>query len=805
MKKILTIICILSVVFNTDLLGQKTSEKETKKGSLSGVIINDESNQGLEFATISVYDKEESSLVAGGISKTKGKFKISVPYGTFNIKVEFIGFTPSLIENIVVNKDKPNIDLGTISIASSGTDLTEVEVRAEKSTVQLTLDKKVFNVGKDLLVGGGNATDVLDNVPSVTVDIDGNVNLRGNPNVNILIDGKPSQLKGANFLQSLPANMIDKVEVITNPSASYDAEGLTGIINIVLKKQKGKGLKGSFDLDLGIPTLVGVGANLSYRKNKINLFANYGLSFRKYQATGYSEDTFFFEDELPSSFTNRRIEMDLGGLTNNFKFGSDFYLNEKNILNASITLQTIRSSNSRSNFYEDFDSYKEKISNELRTDEEEEKGYTFENSLSYKKLFDKKDQNLSVILSWSDYTGDENSDINEQLTDDKRNPIADPSVFQSSNNKESNRTFLFQSDYIHPISKKGKVEFGLKTTFREIKNDYEVAELDGAVWKTIENFSNEFIYDEKIYAAYGKLSNKIGKFGYQLGLRSELTDLKTELIETNEINDREPFLNFFPSVHLTYDLPKSNSIQLSYSRRIGRAYFEHLNPFIHLVDDRNIRRGNPNLNPMYTNSFEISHIKNWDKTTLSSAVYYLRTKDVVNKLSQYDFENNFVTSIPYNLAERDAYGLEFSISTKIKKWWRLNASADFFRQITNGYAIDSDFSADTYTWTGRVMNKMTIWNNIIMQTTFSYRAPKLNTQGKVKSISVLSIGFSKDILKDKGTVTFKINDLFNSRVNRFEKFIPNRSTIGEVQRRPRSFIVEFNYRLNQKKKRRGRR
>ncbi|MFT7606921.1 MAG: ferric enterobactin receptor, partial [Saprospiraceae bacterium] len=738
----------------------------------------------------------------GNVTDLDGKFSIETTADAY-AKVEFIAFHPKIINDIPFEKGIPTIDLGTIKLESDAEVLAEVEVVAEKSQMQLSLDKRVFNVGKDLASKGGTAEDILDNVPSVSVDIDGGVSLRGSAGVRILIDGKPSGLVGAdnaNGLRSIPANMIDRVEVITNPSARYEAEGMAGIINIVLKKNQNKGLNGSFDLTVGYPETYGAAINLNFRKKNLNFFVNYGLQYRTGPGGGfvyqesYVGDTTFISDQKRTR--NR------SGLSNNVRFGADYFFSPKSTLTTGMNYKVGRdNNNSEVKYFDYLNNLNNLTGYTLRTDDETEDESNLEYFITHTHKFKKKGQELITDVRYSNKSEVESSDFVESYFNGELNSSGVPNLLQRSRNDEGNGSLEIQVDYVHPINKDGKVELGYRSSFRDITNDYLVEEFGDVTWTPLEGLSNNFIYNENIHSLYGIYGNKIKKFSYQIGIRAEATDLKTELEQTNQLNDTL-YIGLFPSVFLGYEAGGQNSFQISYSKRLRRPRFWDLNPFFTYSDARNFFSGNPAIGPENTDSYELSHIKYWDKASLTSAIYYRHSTGVIERITTFKPDGTTITT-PQNLNNRDDFGFEFTYNVEPFKWWRINGNFNFFRSITDGGNLGESFQADTYSWMTRVTSLTTVLKNIDIQVRGNYRAPVETTQGRNKAMYSFDLGASKDIFNKKATITLSVRDIFNSRKRIFTTVGDNFYRGGEFQWRARVTTLAFNYRLNQKKKRGG--
>lgn len=779
---------------------------DVEQGLIKGIVVDASSQQALDYATITLFSVKDSMMVGGTVTDASGVFSLEVTPGKYYVIVGFIAYKDVVIEDITVAKNNSTIDLGVISLQAEAAVLAEIEVRAEKSQMQLSLDKKIFNVGKDLANTGGNAADVLDNVPSVTVDVEGNVSLRGSGGVRILVNGKPSGLVGisnSDGLRNIPANLIERIEVITNPSARYEAEGMAGIINIILKKDKRNGINGSFDITTGIPHNHGLAATLNYRREWLNLFASYGINYLKSPGKGNLYQEFFDTNEfgpdtlfLLQQFQNR----DRSGFSNNIRFGSDIFFSESSTLTASFNYRPSRDDNFSELQYHDYlfnlDSPTEIT---IRQDDEREDEYNLEYSLNWRKRFNGKDHELLAEARYQDNLETEQSEITESYftPELEKTDIAD--LQQRSYNQEGEKMLILQVDYVRPINAEGKFELGFRSSFRDIANDFDVEEVEDGQWIFLPGFTNEFLYNEDIHAAYAIFGNKYGRFSVQMGLRAEYSDIRTELLQTNEVNPRDYF-NLFPSGHLNYELPAQNALQISYSRRINRPNFWSLNPFFSFSDPRNFFSGNPNLNPEFTNSLELSHIKYWDDASLTSSVYFRHTEGITERIRTVDADGNTFTR-PVNLSTQQSWGAESTFSVSPTKWWSFDGNINVFYAVTEGVFQDQTFDAEALSMFGRLTSKIKLWKKVDSQLRLNYRAPRNTPQGTDKSMTHLDLAFSKDILANKGTLTLSLTDVFNSRRRRYIYEGPNFYSEGDFQwRRGQGVILTLSYRLNQEQK-----
>lgn len=780
------------------------------KGLVKGQIIDASTGAPLEYTTVSVYALPDSNLVTGGITDGEGIFSIELKTGRYYLEVAYISYQRLETKPFEIARGRMSADLGKIAMQPDATTLEQVEVRAEKSRMQMSLDKRVFNVGKDLANLGGSATDVLDNVPSVTVDVEGNVSLRGSGGVRILINGRPSSLVGVgdtDGLRNIPANLIERVEVITNPSARYEAEGMAGIINIILKKEKRKGWNGSVDITGGYPEQAGLAINTNYRVKKWNFFANYGLTYRQspgsgsryqevYDTNEFGPDTTFIQD-----LTRERTR---GGWDNNIRVGTDYSFSETSTLTANFTYSVEDGDNISEITYRDFiNSLDNPTGISTRTDNEREEEADLEYVMTYRKEFKGKGHQFTTDIRYQDSEELETSTIREAYFTPEFEETGASELEQRSSNLELQKQLIWQADYVRPFAEEGKFEVGLRAGLRDIETNFQVDEFGLTGWENLPEFTNNFLFDEDVYAAYTSIGNKYGDFSFQAGLRAEYTEMITELVATEQINPREYF-NLFPSVFLGYDLGESgNSMQVSYSRRINRPNFWSLNPFFSFSDARNIFTGNPNLDPEFTDSYEINYLKYWDNASMTAGVFYRFTTGKTERIQRVNSEGITFTQ-PENLATEDAYGVDVTFSVSPTKWWDLDGNVNFFRSIISGTTESGeDLGADAITSFGRLTSQITLWDELNTQVRFNYRAPRNDPQGRDKAMYHMDLTLSKDILEKKGTLTFSVSDVFNSRRWRYVNEGTGFYSEGDFQWRARQARLTFSYRINQQKKRRG--
>jgi outer membrane receptor protein involved in Fe transport len=698
--------------------------------------------------------------------------------------------------------------------------LGEVTVIAERTTVEIKLDKKIYNVGKDLTVRGGTVSDVLDNVPSVSVDVEGNVALRGNDDVRILINGKPSGLVGLNSteaLRQLPAEAIERVEVITSPSARYDSEGSAGILNIILRRSKLQGLNGAFTVNGGYPLQAGVSGNINYRTGDVNIFNTTSYNYRETPGNALNETEFFNGDE-PSTFLEEKRDFDRIRKGYSTNTGIEWYVNETSSLTATLVYRDSDNESNTFNLTERFDANNNLLETTIRKDPELEDDKTIQYALSYDKQFNGNSQHkLTFDFQYEDSRELERSIININGFDGE-NVVTD----------ENQNRLLLQADYVQPIKETGQFEFGYRGEFFDLLTDYlvETSFDQGETFEVNTDQSNILDFKQQVNAFYSQYGNKIGeKFSYLLGLRYEGTRITIDQITSSDF-DKKEYHQLFPTVNLAFELSEDENITLGYNRRIRRPRSRWINPFPSRSSPVNLFQGNPDLDPSTSNAFDVGYFKKFGKLSLTTSVYFQSSKDAFNfvALETDDFYNfttletinindpNFdqidleqwvrvLRRTPINLATNERYGMEFTLTYRPTKKWNLNGNFNLFNSSTRGDFEGQNFDADNLSWFVRLNNKYTLPGNIDWQTRLFYRGPSETAQSKNKGIFSTDLAFSKDLFKDKASIAFNIRDVFNSRKRRSDNFTDTFNNYGEFQRRVRSFNLAFTYRFNQKKKR----
>ncbi len=797
---------LISCLFLTTFLFSQTPSTE-KQITLKGKVVDEVTKQPLEYATI-ILKNTKTQKISGGITDEKGLFSVQTPAGNYSISIEFISFKPIKIAAQNLTADK---NLGTFQLKDDTNSLDEVVIIAEKTTVDIRLDKKVFNIGKDLSIRGGNASDVLGNVPSVQVDVEGNVSLRGNDNVTILIDGRPSALvgiNGAEALRQIPAEAIERVEVITSPSARYDAEGTAGILNIILRKNQLKGFNGSIQLDLGIPERYGSALNFNLRSKKWNFFTNTGFRYNAVPGNAFNSNI-DLSQTLPNAKVEERRKFERLGRSLFTSFGTEYSINNNSSIVANIIYNIGNDDDVNTNTINRFNSSGNlnQVTSRVENESEDEKRVQY--TLDYINNFDGKGKRLSASFQYSSENEDALSNISE--TETTQNILNDlEKVIQNQN--EDN--VLLQIDYVYPVGENIQYEVGYRGNYRNIYNDFyfeERLEFPNGPLVPDAGLNNAFGYKELVNATYFQYGQKFNKISLLGGLRYEYTSVEIDQFTSVSENTKN-YGNLFPTVNIGIETKEGENVTIGYNRRIRRPRGRYLNPFPSRSSATNIFRGNVDLNPVFTDAFDIGFLKRWEKFTLSTSAYYNISKDnwetIIQKTDQLTENGNdaIFERYPINLSTSERIGFEFTLSYKPFKFWNINSDFNLFNVTTEGDYKNPDtdlvtnFDFKNTSYFIRLNQKISLPGKTDIQINSNYSGPSQNAQFKNKGILSMDFAASKEILKEKATINFNISDVFNSRKRQSTLFIENDTEqYSEFQWRERQISVSFIYRFNQTK------
>lgn len=726
-------------------------------GSISGKIM-DENGQPLTGASVALYDTSKSNVITGASSNQNGDFSIEAQPGSYLLEVTFVSYK-SYSQTLNVRSGEES-DIGQIRMQPTSQSMSELYVRAERSEMQMNFDKRVFQVGEDITSLGGSAIEVLNNVPSLSTDIDGNLSLRGNQSVRVLINGKPSSMVSGDVdaLRSIPASMIKEVEIITNPSSKYAAEGSAGIINIILKKEERRGINGSVSAGTGLPQEYEGSTNLNYRVNDVNFFFNGGLDHRTEPESGSSFQRFSGPDT--TYMYSERTDANESELDGDLRLGADFYLSKNEVFTASAYFSTEEAINDEDISYTDFEytpgAFTGDVIEEIFRDNREvanEKDLDF--NLDYENKIDGDEHKLAADASFDISRESADNNIRETVQQGASDPL-----FQRIADGEEEMDLRVNAEYVRPLGENGRLETGIRSNTEWSDNTYGVEERQNGTWVSLPAFNDNFLYLENVNAAYATLGTEWGSFSGQLGVRLENTRIRTEVKSTGNVNDQN-YVNLFPSVFLNYSFNEQQSVQISYSRRLSRPRSRELIPFVDFDDPRSQFTGNPNLTPEFSNSYEAGYLHYWKTGSLLTSFYYRYRTDVTERITEQ--EQGVIRIFPINLATEEAWGVEFSADQKIAGALSINANANLFRSNSDGSYLGQIFSNKAEIFQGRMRLRWDIFQNWKYQASLRYRGPRKTTQGSREGMTMVDTGFSREFLDGKALLSLNVRDLLDSQ------------------------------------------
>ncbi|MCC3156649.1 TonB-dependent receptor [Hymenobacter sp. 15J16-1T3B] len=779
-------------------------------GTVSGSLLDAATGQPVPFANVLLLRAADSAVVTGAATGETGRFVIGpVAAGSYRLRATVLGYRP-LRRLLSVSSTEP-LALGALRLTASTTQLGAVTVTGEKAVVQESLDKKVVNVAKDLTSVGGTAVNVLQNVPSVAVDQNGTVSLRGTPNVTIYVDGKPTGAAGGGRsvnLEQIPASQIEAVEVMTNPSARYDAEGGGGIINIILKKPRQDGFNGQAAATAGTGDKYNTSLNLNQRRGPLNYFGSYD----------------FRQDHLRNHYTTRQLSATadrstlawleyrnrVGSQTHALRLGLDYALSPEQTLTVSAAPRRNTVRTPEEQFGALVTTFRPAGQPERTEDTEVySRNYTRSQAtaadfaLDYRRTWARhKRRELSGAAIFTPVRG-------EQQVQQHQHPELPTGLLQQQRTTFAIDQGAAQLDYVHPLGDKRRAEAGLKTTYRGTDGtlDFRQADDQGEL-RPLERLSSRYRYREVIPAAYAQWQDEPGKLSYQLGLRAEYTRTTGQLRTTGEAFARAYF-NLFPSLTLARTLPHEQRLQLGYSRRINRPELPLLLPFPNYSDPRNYRVGNIRLRPETLHVLELGHQKSWGPATLTSTAFFRQTNDAIQRFRTVDTaatrlneqgaqatQNAAITRTSYaNVGHNRSYGLELSLNWPVAKWWRLALNGSGFRNEVSSL-LHSEADNRNWAWSGRLNTTVTPLKRLDVQLTGTYRSRQVGAlAGSLGPIYFVEAALKKDVLKDRGSISLRVADVFNTQVLRVQAYSPGLDFNLRIKRETRIGYLGFTYRF----------
>ncbi|MBG6128745.1 outer membrane receptor protein involved in Fe transport [Aquimarina sp. EL_43] len=745
---------------------------EAVVGTIQGKVIDKNLQQPIPYATVAIHDGADK-IISGGISTDSGDFSISdIPKGNYTLKVQFIGYK-TYSQPVEISKKNKDINVGTISLEEEAESLDDVTIVAERTTIEQKIDRKVINVGKDLTTTGGTASEIMNNIPSVNVDQDGNIALRGNQNVRILIDGKPTNIDATQLLKQIPSTSIKKIELITNPSAKYNPEGMSGIINIVLHKNSNIGFNGNINLGLNFDKNARFNSSidLNYRTGKVNFYGNYGNNITKRQNAG----GVFRQDQ--------NYQTDFKFLDNNkshlFKIGLDYFIDDHNTVSIYTNQNLFDGLTDGTTDITFFNNDQSDLSQKLLSDSDNQ-GSTY--NFDYKHDFKKEGHNIELEVDYNVFESD---------SDDRFNFVGGDGSFTNYNdliNNERKNTTI-NLDYVNPLSEKTKLELGYETRLRRTDNDYR---------STL--FANsKYNYDRNIHSFYGTYGQNFEKWSYQLGARLE--SYEVEAVFDGEKIFEDDIFTVYPSGFISYTPGEKNSYQLSYSRRIDRPGLNQVNPIREWSTPRIVSIGNPELNPQFTNSIEANYTRKLGKGSITGGVFYRIINDEISQalVENPDVEEGQILTFK-NFDNNSSYGVEVSSNYRATKWWSFNASFDLYSQTQKGVVDNINREVDAVVYNFRLNNSFKATKNLTFQVFGFYRGEQEGILFKTKPFYFVNTGARYNFLKGKGTASINFNDIFNTMRFRFSANNPYPQN-GQFQGETQTVFLGLSYRFGSGKNR----
>lgn len=819
-KKFLLLNVILLILINQNIYSQSKYNGKVNKSVISGKIIDSKTNEIMQYVSVAVLKAKDSTLVNGGITNEKGEFAINnISYGKYILKCSFVGYKDSF-KNVAVNDAKTNA--GEIKITESSSNLETVNITADRQMMEYKLDKRVINVDKNLVASGGDASNVLDQVPSVQVDDEGNLTLRGNSNVTLLIDGKPSSLYGSDIqsvLSQIPASSIETIEVITNPSAKYNPEGMSGIINIKLKEKGNRGLNGNINITGGSALQKympkdNFSAALNYSNKKFAINASvdgrYDDRGRKY------DNVKFLYGNTPNTISDMVRSQRDGSSTSygmGFQLGADYYINKLNTLslNFNTHLHNTPDDNGTVTNTDLLDINSSRTNKDISSGTD--KGNFNNIGITYDKKFKgNSDQEFYANLTWN--WGDFKNN-NDETLDYYNNNFAD--YYKNDNENSHFNHLVADIHYVQPFSKTTKLEVGYNLEYNNSNNSYDYYINNNPFVDTATSY--DFHRDGQIHALYATFGFQLGeKLSTQLGLRGEIVtnNFSKELLTNINTDFTKNYNSLYPTIHISYQLTKAQAFQLSYSRRVRRPDPWTLMPNIDLSNPEYVRFGNPNIDPEYTDAYELGYSLMLKKATIYSSLYYRKTSNEMERFeflwnqancSAYGFDwawdiaggesNSGRTAQTYvNLAHCYNYGLELIIDYQLFSWWKTNISSNFFAQEEDGSGLNYS-NVKSFNWNTKLTSTMTLPKEWTIQLSGQYYAPTKTIQGRNEANYFADIAIRKNILHKQGTIALNFRDMFNTRAH--DGYVYTDQYYAYNHRKPYSqaISVSFSYRFGQ--------
>ena len=775
-------------------------------GTVRGTVLNPE-GQPVNGGQVAVWSAADSTLVAGAVTRPDGSFRVDgLRPGRYYLKVSSLGFATATTAVVAVTPQAPQADVGTVRMAQGVLQLEGVTVTAEAAPASFAPDRNTYSTRDMPATTGGNATDVLRNVPAVEVDQDGKVSLRGNQNVAVQINGRPSPMTGdqlGNFLQQLPANVVDRVEVIPNPSARYEPEGMAGIINIVLKQNTDLGLSGGFIGGVGTGGRYNASGNLGWQSGPLTLYGSYGFRHDERESTGINYlERYATAGGAPVSVLDQDILGRFNMMSHMFNGTADLKLGARDVLSGTAMLSRGEFENASTTEYLMLDGSSTLTDRLLGLNRLGVDDLTMDGSLSFKRTLTPQQHEFSAELRANRSRHEPGNSLSEQVLTLGGLPANDTPRRESLDTESATTTFTLQADYTRPLAERTKLETGYKGTLRGLDNalDVQAFDYDLDAWVRNEARSNAFEYDERVHAGYAVLNQGVGKVDLQGGLRAEHTSREFYLADTDETYPKD-YWSLFPSALAAYSPDDRTQLRLSYSRRIQRPDTRLLNPLGFSEDQRNRFQGNPELEPEYTHALELGVQRSLSAGSLQLTPFFRRTENAIRRIREVRGDTT-ITSFQ-NLDTSDSYGADVNASLRLG---RVSGFASFsaFRTVTDAGGLGDSYSSDGFGWSTRVSGNLQLTPKLDAQMFLMYRAPMDVEQGRMGSFIMSTLSLRQKVMNDKGAITLRIMDPLNRMGFSSTTNDPLYYQLNERQFNGRAAFLTFSYNFGQQPRLRNR-
>ncbi len=743
------------------IISQLQAQPRGRGGLITGIVVDASIQQPIEYAYVILYNQKDSTQAAGTVTDSDGRFLLkSIRPGVYYLQIKYMGFLTYTAHDLRINREKRRIELGSIALQEALNSTEKIEVEAEKPAMTYLIDKKIISVEQNQTTISGTAADVLENVPSVTVDIEGNVLLRGSSSYLVLIDNRPTILEPSEVLQQIPASTIQDIEIITNPSAKYDPDGTAGIINIVTKKNALQGISGIVNANVGLDNKYGFDALFEYRVGKANIYV--AGDYNRYSFPGSMEE----EKSITFNGITNHIQStgNADHLRNRYSIrsGVDYAFTPQD--NASIGLRyggREMERNSRKNYEQWNDTQIDSIFSYQSVNNSKRSGPFLSVNMDFQHRFERKGHELSGSLIYQKRSSD------EYALDELDDTFGNVSSGRKTTEEGPSARWRFKLDYTRPLNETDKLEAGYQSRFGNSDDITTISEYNPNTnrYELQTAFNSSTNYKRDIHAIYGLYAGTLNALGYQLGLRTEYTDRTIEFTQSDQ-----PFTlkrwDYFPTAHFSYHITKTNQMMVSYTRRIERPRGYYFEPFLTWSDAYNVRRGNPDLKPEYINAYEVAFQTFFGRSMFSLEGYYHKTENKIERIRTV-YQANVTLHTFDNVGQASNLGVELMLNRDFFRIWNVNLMGNLYQYRIEGNLLGNDFNRDSFNWSTRFNNTFRLGTGTRLQLNMRYNSPTVSAQGTNEGYTMYSFGLRQEFFKKALSATLQIRDIFSTGKREF--------------------------------------